>query len=145
MASVSILEAPGGDAPHILTGFRSIADRLGQAQRAMAKYPCKTPVIVECGEVRKRFLYKSGVKLPQLDSSRFLVPNEMTVAQFCCVIRKRYSELVTPDTAIFMLIKNVLPKNTALMKELWDEHRGEDSCLTITILPEHTFGCSTSS
>lgn len=38
---------------------------------------------------------------------RYLVPGDLTVAQFVYVIRKRIN--VNPEQAIFMFIKNVLP------------------------------------
>lgn len=38
---------------------------------------------------------------------RYLVPSDLTVGQFVYVIRKRIR--VSPEKAIFMFVKNVLP------------------------------------
>ena len=38
---------------------------------------------------------------------RYLVPSDLTVGQFVYVIRKRIK--VSPEKAIFMFVKNVLP------------------------------------
>jgi hypothetical protein len=118
----------------------SLDERTRQAGRALERYPDKTPVIIETGELRKRLFRRSSQKLPQLDKSKFLVPHEMTLAQFSCLIRQRFSEIVTPEMAIFVLINNTLPKNTAMMRELWDESREKDGFLYVTFVPENTFG-----
>ena len=43
---------------------------------------------------------------------RYLVPADLTVGQFVYVIRKRIK--VSPEKAIFMFVKNVLPPTGAL-------------------------------
>ena len=45
--------------------------------------------------------------LPRLPYCRYLVPADLTVGQFVYVIRKRIR--VSPEQAIFMFVRNVLP------------------------------------
>jgi hypothetical protein len=117
-----------------------LGERVRQAERAAARYPDKTPVIVESGELRRRLFRRTSKKLPELDKVKFLVPHEMTLSQFCCLIRERFREVITPEVAIFVLINNTLPKNSAMMRELWDDSHSEDGFLYITFVPENTFG-----
>ena len=52
-------------------------------------------------------------KEPVTVSCRYLVPADLTVGQFVYVIRKRIR--VTPEKAIFMFVKNVLPPTGAAL------------------------------
>ncbi len=45
--------------------------------------------------------------IPDIDKAKYLVPSDLTVGQFVYVIRKRIK--VTPEQAVFMFVKNVLP------------------------------------
>jgi len=107
----------------------SLEKREAEAQRIRHKYPDRIPVIVEKAE-------KSEV--PDIDKKKYLVPGDLTVAQFVYVIRKRIN--VNPEQAIFMFIKNVLPPSAALMSEVYDDHKDKDGFLYITYSGEHTFG-----
>lgn len=55
---------------------------------------------------------------------RYLVPADLTVGQFVYVIRKRIK--VSPEKAIFMFVKNVLPPTgrqlLSLRKISWQQH-----------------------
>ena len=88
---------------------------------------------------------------------RYLVPADLTVGQFVYVIRKRIK--VSPEKAIFMFVKNVLPPTgaracgatrlprhspahtpapppapppAALMADVYADHKDEDGFLYIT-------------
>ena len=45
--------------------------------------------------------------IPDIDKKKYLVPADLTVGQFVYVIRKRIR--VSPEQAIFMFVRNVLP------------------------------------
>ena len=49
----------------------------------------------------------AGARLTENAICRYLVPADLTVGQFVYVIRKRIR--VSPEKAIFMFVKNVLP------------------------------------
>ena len=60
-------------------------------------------------------LAKACGRLLNLDmpvACRYLVPADLTVGQFVYVIRKRIK--VSPEKAIFMFVKNVLPPTGVL-------------------------------
>ncbi|DBA73692.1 TPA: Autophagy- protein 8C-like [Trebouxia sp. C0005] len=103
--------------------------RQAEAQRIRDKYPDRIPVIVEKAE---------RSEIPDIDKKKYLVPGDLTVGQFVYVIRKRIK--VSPEKAIFMFVKNVLPPTAALMSEVYDDHKDEDGFLYITYSGENTFG-----
>ncbi len=45
--------------------------------------------------------------IPDIDKKKYLVPSDLTVGQFVYVIRKRIK--LSPEKAIFIFVKNVLP------------------------------------
>jgi GABA(A) receptor-associated protein len=104
--------------------------RQAEAARIRDKYPDRIPVIVEKAE-------KSDI--PDIDKKKYLVPADLTVGQFVYVIRKRIK--VSPEKAIFMFVKNVLPPTAALMSDVYEDHKDEDGFLYITYSGENTFGC----
>ena len=56
---------------------------------------------------RRKQAWKLVFGQAQLSVCRYLVPADLTVGQFVYVIRKRIK--VSPEKAIFMFVKNVLP------------------------------------
>lgn len=69
---------------------------------------------------------------------RYLVPKDLTVGQFTYVIRKRIR--LSPEKALFIFVKNVLPPNAALMDHIYQDHQDEDGFLYMTYSGENTFG-----
>ena len=57
----------------------SFVKRQEEAQRVIEKYPHRIPVICEC----------IGGEVPDIDRKKYLVPSELSMAQFLYVIRKR--------------------------------------------------------
>jgi GABA(A) receptor-associated protein len=69
---------------------------------------------------------------------RYLVPADLTVGQFVYVIRKRIR--LSPEKAIFVFVRNVLPPTAALMSSVYEDHKDEDGFLYVTYSGENTFG-----
>ena len=65
-----------------------------------------------------------------IDKKKYLVPSDLTVGQFCYVIRKRIK--LAPEKAIFIFVNEVLPPTAALMSSIYEEHKDEDGFLYIT-------------
>eukprot|EP01136_Pigoraptor_vietnamica_P020801 Opistho-1_new@70193 len=103
--------------------------RKQEAQRIRQKYPDRIPVIVERDE-------KSDIA--EIDKKKYLVPADLTVGQFVYVIRKRIK--LSPEKAIFIFVKNVLPPTSAAMATIYEEQKDEDGFLYITYSGENTFG-----
>jgi len=96
----------------------------------LKKHPNRIPVYVH---VDDKSLY--------MERNKYLVPNELTVAEFTRVIRGR-SKIRACD-AIFMFVNNqkkVLPPNGATFQDLYKEHRDNDQMLHVTYTLENTFG-----
>lgn len=70
--------------------------------------------------------------IPIIDKKKYLVPSDLTVGQFCYVIRKRIK--LAPEKAIFIFVNEVLPPTAALMSSIYEEHKDEDGFLYITYL-----------
>eukprot|EP00798_Chlamydomonas_sp_ICE-L_P003934 gene3934-14011_t len=116
----------------VATSFKSehpLEKRKAEAARIKEKYPDRIPVIVEKAE-------RSDI--PDIDKKKYLVPSDLTVGQFVYVIRKRIK--LSPEKAIFIFVKNVLPPTAALMSSIYEEHKDEDGFLYIQYSGENTFG-----
>ncbi|KAK8667946.1 hypothetical protein V6N13_105419 [Hibiscus sabdariffa] len=107
----------------------SLERRQSEAARIREKYPDRIPVIVERAE-------KSDV--PEIDKKKYLVPADLTVGQFVYVVRKRIK--LSPEKAIFIFVKNILPPTAAMLSSIYEENKDEDGFLYMTYSGENTFG-----
>lgn len=115
-----------------MTGFKQehpFDKRKNEAERILAKYPDRIPVICERAE-------KSDI--PDIDKKKYLVPCDLTVGQFVYVIRRRIK--LSPEKAIFIFVNNVLPPTAALMSSVYEEHKSDDNFLYVTYSGENSFG-----
>ncbi|GAA5938666.1 ubiquitin-like protein ATG8 [Sporobolomyces koalae] len=103
--------------------------RKAEAERIRQKYNDRIPVI--CERVEKS-------DIDTIDKKKYLVPADLTVGQFVYVIRKRIK--LAPEKAIFIFVDEVLPATSALMSQVYDEHKDEDGFLYVTYSGENTFG-----
>jgi GABA(A) receptor-associated protein len=76
--------------------------------------------------------------IPAIDKKKYLVPNDLSVGQFTYVIRRRIQ--ISPEKALFIFVKNVLPANAALMADVYEDHKDADGFLYMTYAGENTFG-----
>lgn len=104
--------------------------RTAEANKIKTKYPDRVPVIVE---------RVTNSQITQIDKRKYLVPNDITVAQFMWIIRKRIS--MPPEKALFLFVNKVVPTSAMTMGEIYQEHRDEDGFLYIQYSGENTFGC----
>ena len=105
-----------------------LAHRKDEAKRMKLKYPNRIPVIVESNDK----------KLPPIDKTKYLVPQDITVGQFVYVIRKRID--LAPEQAIFVFVNNTLPPTASPMCEIYNNSKDEDDFLYIEYTSESTFG-----
>jgi len=66
--------------------------RQEEAQRIMKKYPNRIPVICEC----------VGGEVPDIDRKKYLVPSDLSMAEFLYVIRKRIK--IKPEQSIYLFV-----------------------------------------
>lgn len=77
--------------------------------------------------------------IQDIDKRKFLVPNDISVAQFMWIIRKRIQ--LPSEKAIFLFVGKVLPQSSASMGQVYEEHKDDDGFLYIAYSGENTFGC----
>jgi len=104
--------------------------RKTESTKIRAKYPERIPVIVEKAP---------NSQVPDIDKRKFLVPSDISVAQFMWIIRKRIQ--LPSEKALFLFVGKVLPQSSASMGQIYEEHRDEDGFLYIAYSGENTFGC----
>jgi GABA(A) receptor-associated protein len=111
--------------------------RKNEAERITHKYDDRVPVIAEKA---------SGSYLPDIDKKKYLVPSDLTVAQFQYVIRKRIK--LQPEQAIFIFVETTekgrktftLPPTSETMSNIYQKYKDEDGFLYITYSGDNTFG-----
>jgi len=116
------------------SGFKvknTFEKRFSEAQRIRDKYPDKIPVICEKGALSD--------DIPDIDRKKYLCPNDISIANFMYVIRKRIK--LTPEKSIFLFVNdtNLVP-TAALLSQVYEEHRDDDGFLYIKYNGESTFG-----
>ena len=104
-----------------------------EIEAIMKKYPDRVPVYV-----RKSPTCKSD--LNDLEKHKYLIPTDMTMGSFLCVIRKHIK--ISPTQAIFIFVakKNVLVPNSSMFGELYNTHKEDDLMLHLDYTSENTFG-----
>jgi len=109
---------------------KSLEKRKQESESILKKYPCRIPVIVE---------KSSGCKdINEIDKTKYLVPDDLTMGQFIFVIRKRIK--ITPEKALFVFINNKLIATHSLMSQVYNDEKEEDNFLYVHYSSENTFG-----
>ena len=104
--------------------------RKAEAVRILKRYPTRIPVICERGDT-------SDIAL--IDKYKYLVPNDLVIAQFIFVIRHRLE--LDAAKAIFLFVNNqIIPPSNASLGELYEEYKSADGFLYMTYSGENTFG-----
>lgn len=108
---------------------KTFAERKNESAKIIQKYTDKIPVICEKFE-------KSN--MPNIDKTKYLVPNTLTIGQFMFIIRKRLK--LNPKHALFLTINGNIHSSSSLMKDIFEECKDPDGFLYIKYCEENTFG-----
>ncbi|TNN36113.1 Gamma-aminobutyric acid receptor-associated protein-like 2 [Liparis tanakae] len=103
--------------------------RCVESAKIRNKYPDRVPVIVE---------KVSGSQIVDIDKRKYLVPSDITVAQFMWIIRKRIQ--LPSEKAIFLFVDKTVPQSSLTMGQLYDKETDEDGFLYVAYSGENTFG-----
>ena len=104
--------------------------RKEESAKILKKYTDKCPIIVENSK-------KST--LEKLDKCKFLVPNDLTIAQFMVVLRKRIK--ISNEESFFLFINdNILVSSSQTVSNVYSSYKNEDGFLYLTYCNENTFG-----
>ena len=104
--------------------------RYDEASRILLKYPDMVPIICEKS--------KKDPSNKLLEKNKYLVPHNLTIGQFMYVIRKNLK--LPAENAIFLFINGFIPPASALISNLYDNHKDPDKFLYISYSFENTFG-----
>ena len=104
--------------------------RAAEGKRVRERYPDRVPVIVERGR---------DASVPHIDKVKYLVPLDLTMGQFCFVVRKRIS--LPAERALFLMVGSNLAPSSALVTNVYEEHKDKDGFLQ-DLAGENTFGGS---
>eukprot|EP00933_Yihiella_yeosuensis_P072852 TRINITY_DN81391_c0_g1_i1.p1 TRINITY_DN81391_c0_g1~~TRINITY_DN81391_c0_g1_i1.p1 ORF type:complete len:131 (+),score=22.41 TRINITY_DN81391_c0_g1_i1:89-481(+) len=112
--------------------------RRDEANRILAKYPDRIPVICERAQ-------RSDI--PKIEKKKFLVPGAMLCGEFKYIIHKHVSHSASEgsfpaDQAIYLFVatNGTSPKTGTLMSEIYDQYKDEDGFLYLTYSSENTLG-----
>ena len=108
----------------------SFSKRSEESTRILSKYSDKIPIIVTKSDT---------CDLPDIDKNKFLVPAEITLAQFMYVIRRRIN-LSSEESIFLFLNNNVLAHTSATLGSLYQEHKDKDGFLYLVYCNENAFG-----
>lgn len=111
--------------------LHSFENRLHEAERIVAKFSDRVPVIVEKGDT-------SDNRAPLINRSKYLVPTDFTIGQLVYIIRKRIN--MPPEQALFVYLNNELPPTAALMSDMYQKYKHEDKFLYVSYATENTYG-----
>merc|ERR1712176_1343810 len=75
--------------------------RCAESQKIRQKYPDRIPVIVQKVE---------GSQIEKIDKRKYLVPADITAAQFMWIIRKRIN--LPSERAIFLFVDKMVPQSS---------------------------------
>ena len=109
------------------------AERVAQSARIRERFPDLIPIICERSEQNK------DGSVPVIDKRKFLVPPDLSMAQFVLVIRKRVK--LPPQQALYVFVNSdTLAPTSALISHLYEQHKADDGFLYMTYTGENTFG-----
>jgi len=105
-------------------------ERKLKASLILKQHPERIPVVVECSETLQA--------IHPLKKNKFIVPHDLTLAQFMFVIRKHMK--LNPEYAIFVFINNRLHPTTTPIGIIYAEEKDEDGFMYLDVFQESTFG-----
>ena len=106
----------------------SFTQRISESSKITSKYPERIPVICE----------RIGDTVPDIDRKKYLVPSDLSIANFMYVIRKRIK--LSPEVSIFLFVNGCMVPCSELMSKCYQEHKDPDGFLYIKYGGESTFG-----
>ena len=109
---------------------KPVEDRKKECQKLLEKYPDKVPILVSK-------LKNSNAE--QINKEKYLVPGDMTLGQFMCVIRRRLK--YPPERALFLFVDGNIPSGTQYINEIYHQYKSpEDGFLRFAYAEENVFG-----
>lgn len=113
-----------------MTDFKSLsfAKRQHLSSTIMSKNPGAVPFVVD----------RSDLSAPTLKHNKFLVPRDLTMAQFYVQIRK--GMVILEHQAMFYFVGKAMPTSTEMIGAFYEKHKSDDGFLYMVYTLENTFG-----
>ena len=105
-------------------------ERAREAARVKTRYPDRCPIIVE----------PRTVAVPTIDRRKYIVPSDMTAAQFIYIIRKRLRFQSTEALFLFAGDSGTIIAGDMKIMSFVTRHANDDGFLYIKYDLENTFG-----
>lgn len=105
----------------------TFGERQRECKRILQKYPDRIPIIVQTNSENLI-----------LDKHKYLVPIDLSIAQFLYILRKRI--MLRPEEGLYMFVNNTIVSGQSLLSTIYAKHRDECGFLIVTISLENTFG-----
>ena len=106
----------------------TLDQRIRDRHVAFTRKPDHIPIIVE----------RKTNDAPTIDREKFLVPQDLTCAQFLYVIRRRLR--MKPSDALFLSCSNRIVPSSTVLSSLYHSNRDEDGFLYLQYSLENAFG-----
>jgi GABA(A) receptor-associated protein len=106
------------------------SSRYDESHRVLERYPNRIPVICESDPKNSSVIH--------LKKMKYLVPDSLTIGQFIYVLRKQMT--LKAEEGVFIMINNSLPPASALMSQVYKDHKDSDGFLYCFLCKENTFG-----
>lgn len=115
----------------------SFEDRVKEAEDTRSRYPNKVPLVIE--------RHKSEKYLPAIDKIKWLVPQEMSLAQLSGVIKERLQVPPSADQQLFLLVASPdlgpsLPSLLTSLSSLHSSHSNPDGFLYLHYSSQEAYG-----
>jgi GABA(A) receptor-associated protein len=104
--------------------------RKEESKKIREKYPERYPIIVTKDK---------GSTLNNIDKSKFLGPDSLTLGQFLHIVRKKI-ELNDNETLFLFINGSILVNNSETIGNIYNIYKDEDGFLYITYCNENVFG-----
>jgi GABA(A) receptor-associated protein len=103
--------------------------RVEEARRIITKHPDRRPVICEKSK---------NTDLPAIDKKKYLVPYDLSIAQFMYFVRKRMS--LKPEESLFLFINGKIMSSNMSIGKVYDLEKDKDGFLYMLYTKENAFG-----
>ena len=112
--------------------LNSFEDRCSQSKHIRDKYPNRIPIIVARNA-------HHAANIPEITRQKYLVPSDLSFAQFMHVIRTRIK--LPAEVGLYLFVADtVMVPASSTMSVVDSEHRDADGFLYVTLCGESTFG-----
>tara|TARA_B100001094_G_C17784248_1_gene601199 strand:- start:198 stop:578 length:381 start_codon:yes stop_codon:yes gene_type:complete len=105
---------------------KSLEERLQTSNTIKLKYNNRIPIIVDCDSSLTLF------------KNKYIVPNDLTMAQFIYILKKKIK--MTENQSIFIICNNKLINSCDNIGYIYDKENSADGFLYLIVSLENVFG-----